>query len=355
MYPGDAASILRVDTKSILHPRWAARADNNSVEETDCHLTYDIKSDDLTLWLPAIDPRKVVWLGRGSTTEEALEKYDVDHARYSPSLNQFLESWVHRQKGPVYVLHSDTAVPKSVSPRLNTEDLQQAIDQCRVIKDDHEISLIKEACRISTLAHESVLRNLRSFTNEGQVEAHFLEVSVAHGAKHQSYGIIAGSGSNAAILHYQANDEDFGDRQLMCLDAGTEWKSYASDITRSFPLSGHWPSVEAKQIYDLVQLMQTKCIESLGPGKHFVETQYLAHCVAIEGLLKLGIFQNGTVEEIYKAGTSAAFFPHGLGHHVGLEVHDVSPPVSRSHVETFNADVLSVEVGNDDQSLRDPD
>ena len=318
---------------------------NPSVDESDCHVTYDIESDCLTLWLPAINPRTVVWIGRGSTVEEALDKYDVDDARYSPSLEQFLKSWVEERKGPVYVLHPDTRLPELQSTRVNQKDLQPAMDQCRVIKDDHEIGLIKEANRISTLAHESVLRKLRGFNNEGQVEAHFLDVSIAHGAKHQSYGIIAGSGPNAAILHYQANDQNFGDRQLMCLDAGAEWNAYASDVTRSFPLSGKWPTEEARQVYDLVQRMQNKCIQRLHPGTHFVELQYLAHLIAIKGLLDLGVFHNGTVLDIYKAGTSTAFFPHGLGHHVGLEVHDVSPPSPQGYGSNCDAGVLSVEVG----------
>lgn len=138
------------------------------------------------------------------------------------------------------------------------------------------------------------------------------------------------SGPNAAVLHYIKNDEDFGDRQLMCLDAGAEWQGYAADVTRTFPLSGDWPSREAKQIYDLVQRMQTKCMDMLGPGARFVDAQYLAHLVAIEGLLELGILHNGSKKEIYEAGTSVAFFPHGLGHHMGLEVHDVSTVLTKT-------------------------
>jgi methionine aminopeptidase len=116
----------------------------------------------------------------------------------------------------------------------------------------------------------------------------------------------------------------------MCLDAGAEWQGYAADVTRTFPLSGDWPSREAKQIYDLVQRMQTQCMDMIGPGKRFVDAQYLAHLVAIEGLLELGIFHNGSKKEIYQAGTSVAFFPHGLGHHMGLEVHDVSTVLTKS-------------------------
>lgn len=109
----------------------------------------------------------------------------------------------------------------------------------------------------------------------------------------------------------------------MCLDAGCEHELYASDITRTFPLTGSWPSKEAEQIYRLVERMQETCIERLAPGVRYLDIHILAHQIAIDGLLSLGILHNGSKEEIFKAGTSRAFFPHGLGHHVGLEVHDV--------------------------------
>ncbi|THY07884.1 putative Xaa-Pro aminopeptidase [Aureobasidium pullulans] len=298
--------------------------------ESDCFLTYDIASDKLVLWLAEIDPRKVVWTGRGSNVQEALDKYDIDEARFTPSLEHFLKKWASQDEGKLYLLHPNDALAKRFSSRINTKDLQPAMDKCRVIKDSHEVSLVKKANQISAAAHEMVLRKLRSFKNEAQVEAEILEVCVAHGAKHQAYDIIAGSGSNAAVLHYTKNDEDFGDREMMCLDAGAEWQGYAADVTRTFPLSGNWPSTESKQIYDLVQRMQTKCMNMLGPGKRFVDAQYLAHMVAIEGLLELGIFHNGSKMDIYKAGTSVAFFPHGLGHHMGLEVHDVSTVLTKS-------------------------
>jgi Xaa-Pro aminopeptidase len=161
------------------------------------------------------------------------------------------------------------------------------------------------------------------FKNEAQVEAIFLDACVAEDAKHQAYEVIAASGENASTLHYIKNDEPLEGRQFMCLDAGCEWECYASDVTRTFPISGAWPSKEAKEIYDLVQNMQTTCISRLAPGARFLDLHVLAHQIAIQGLMSLGILHNGDPEEIYRAGTSRAFFPHGLGHHLGLEVHDV--------------------------------
>ncbi|GAB7341677.1 hypothetical protein MBLNU457_g0022t1 [Dothideomycetes sp. NU457] len=310
------------------------------VDEADCAVTYDIATQQLNLWLPPIDPRKVVWTGRGSNNIEAVDKYDIDHAEYTDKLPRYLRSWVedHKFSGHIYILHESQKppVPEDV---ITTDDLfdstalQPAIDTCRLIKDNHEIGLIRKANEISTKAHTAVLRNIAHFHNEGQVEGLFLNVCVANGAKKQSYGIIAGSGSNAAILHYVKNDEDFGDRQMMVLDAGAEWNCYSSDVTRSFPLKGEWPSREAKNIYNLVQKMQSAAFGVIGPGKPFIKAHLLAHKVAVEGLLELGILHNGTVGEILDAGTSFAFYPHGLGHHLGLEVHDIMRLTSTSFSE----------------------
>lgn len=106
------------------------------------------------------------------------------------------------------------------------------------------------------------------------------------------------------------------------LDAGAEWKCYASDVTRTFPISGTF-SKEAAAIYRAVARMQAECIERVRPGFLFHSLHLHACAVAVAELLALGILHNGSAAEILARGTVAAFFPHGLGHHVGLEVHDV--------------------------------
>lgn len=200
--------------------------------------------------------------------------------------------------------------------------LLPAIDACRVIKDSHEIGLIRRANEVSDIAHRAVLKNIHRFKNEAQIEGIFTDACISQRAK-QAYPAIAGSGENAGILHYGKNDEPLKGRQLVCLDAGAEVECYASDVTRTFPISGSWPSREAKDIYEIVQLMQESCISKLKPGVKMLDLHKIAHKIAIDGLLRLGIFHNASPEELYEMGTSRGFYPHGLGHHLGLEVHDV--------------------------------
>lgn len=267
----------------------------------------------------------MIWNGRGSTLAEAYDKYDVDAVCYTASLPNFVKRWPMLHEGTIYVLHPNQgAIPgQDKLSRVDSTQLQIAADAARMIKDSHEIKLIRKANEITAKAHREVLSNILKFKNEAQVEAIFLDACVAEDAKHQAYEVIAASGENASTLHYIKNDEPLEGRQLMCLDAGCEWECYASDVTRTFPISGAWPSKEAKEIYDLVQNMQTACISRLAPGVRFLDLHVLAHQIAIQGLMNLGILRNGDPEEIYRAGTSRAFFPHGLGHHLGLEVHDV--------------------------------
>src|SRR5690242_1113175 len=290
-------------------------------------MTYDIQHDTLSLFIPRIDPKRVIWNGRGSTLAEALEKYDIDEVYYVDELDHVIRDWSNYYGGhgsEIYVLYS-SQLPRipGLHAVIDLESLQPAMNVARMIKDEHEISLNRKANSISTEAHKKVLSSIRNFTNEAQVEGLFMDVCISHQAKQQAYDPIAASGPNAGTLHYDANNEDFEDRQLMCLDAGCEYDLYASDITRTFPLAEFWPSKEAENIYKLVERMQESCIERLAPGVRYLDLHILAHQIAIDGLLKLGILHNGTREEIYAAGTSRAFFPHGLGHHVGLEVHDV--------------------------------
>ena len=230
----------------------------------------------------------------------------------------------------LFVLHSDQ-IPDvlrresgtGVALTLDSTRLLPAMNAARVVKTPYEIDLIRKANDISSAAHTAVLRQLKGMTNEQDIEAAFLDHCLAvHGAKHQAYPVIAGSGPNAGVLHYFGNDEPLAGRQLVCLDAGAEWGLYASDVTRTFPISGTF-TPEAAAIYSAVQRMQTEVFSRFKPGAPFAYLHLHAAYVAAQELLRLGILKDGSATEILAKGTISAFFPHGLGHHVGLEVHDV--------------------------------
>lgn len=231
----------------------------------------------------------------------------------------------------VFILHEsqkpklDLSFAAEADP-FDSAVLQHAMDTCRVIKDDYELNLIRKANEISGRAHREVLHQIGHFRSEREVEAIFKQACTSRGVTSQAYKVIAGAGPNAAILHYQKNNEKLEGRQLLLLDAGCDWQNYASDVTRTFPISGKWPSEKAKNIYDLVDEMQSECIKKIKPGVAMRDLQMLAYRIMSVGLQKLGIFKaDKSFDELYNSGAARIFLPHGLGHHVGLEVHDVSP------------------------------
>ncbi|KAK3692368.1 peptidase M24, structural domain-containing protein [Podospora appendiculata] len=291
----------------------------------DCSITYDIARDHLILWIPYTDPKTVLWYGSTPSIEACKAASHVDDVRYSTGLERFL--YVALSPGiTLYVLEPNQK-PKIGTTKgvvhIDTSKLRLAIDAARVVKTDYEVAMIRRANAISSAAHKSVLARIKRLTNEREIEAIFQGFCTAQGAKHVAYPIIAGSGANASTLHYDDNNATLDPQNVVVLDAGAEWHCYASDVTRTFPASGRF-TPEAAAIYAVVERMQTECVERIRPGTVFHTLQQHACIVAVTELLRLGILHNGSVYDICSKGTVSAFFPHGLGHHVGLEVHDVT-------------------------------
>ncbi|MCJ1367004.1 hypothetical protein MMC16_006135 [Acarospora aff. strigata] len=287
----------------------------------DCYLSYDLRSSKLTLFIPAVDPESVIWSGLPLSPSEALKLYDVDQVLPTTEVNPFLSS-------PTIPHTTIYAIQNQVSDHItflsfSSTDftaLKPAIDTCRVTKDSYEIALTRKANSISTLAHTAVLKRIKHAHNERELEAVFLEKCIANGCREQAYHSIVASGTNAATLHYQKNSEDLAGRENLLLDAGGEYECYASDITRTFPIRGRF-SEESRRIYDVVLKMQEVCTEMLKEGVLWDDVHATAHKIAIEGLLDIGILK-GDKDEIFKNRTSVAFFPHGLGHYLGMDTHD---------------------------------
>lgn len=324
--------------------------------EPNCYATYDIAKDHLTLWLPRANPSRIFYDGRGSTPKEAMEKYDIDEAKYIRSggeQNASACALLNVLRAGGYIIETLLVMPNAIQSlercgavqgsKLNaiaTEDLKRAFDTCRAVKDAHEIALIRKANEISSQAHLHVFKSLRHLKKEAEAEGLFLNTCISANAKEQAYGPIVGSGPNAGILHYQDNNEAFDDRQVLLVDASCEWQLYAADITRTMPLNdkkpGHWPSKESEAIYKAVEKVQEACIKLLKPGRRFIDVNWCAIHMTIDALLDIGLLK-GDHMEIFHTGTVSAFFPHGLGHHIGLEVHDVAPPPASNHLSAAPA------------------
>ncbi|PQE10811.1 metallopeptidase family M24 protein [Rutstroemia sp. NJR-2017a BBW] len=285
----------------------------------DSYFTYDIASEKSTLFIPPIDADSVIWSGLPTSPEEALSLYDVDAVLTTDVINAHLAE-PNRTKVWAIAPQISTHITFLEFPEKDFILLKEAIEECRVQKDEYEVELIRKANAISTIAHTAVLKNVKSAKNERELEGLFIKECIANGAREQAYHSIVASGEAAATLHYMKNSEGLEGKLNLLLDAGGEYNCYASDITRTFPISGSFTS-ESLSIYNIVLKMQLQCIDMLKAGVQWEDVHILAHKIAIEGLLELGILK-GDAEEILKARTSVAFFPHGLGHYLGMDTHD---------------------------------
>ncbi|KAI0190253.1 putative Xaa-Pro aminopeptidase pepP [Xylaria flabelliformis] len=293
------------------------------VDKADCAFIYDIETSKSTLFIPPVDPEGVIWTGLPLSAEEALAKYDVDTVLPTTELNpQLARLGGANSKATVFAIAE--RVSDSVTfLEFGNKDfsvLAEAIDECRVVKDDYEIALIKKANDISSAAHKAVLESVRKARNEYELEGVFIGNCTRQGAKKQAYPSIVASGRSAATLHYVHNDKELAGKDLLLLDAGSEWDTYASDITRTFPISGRFTE-QSRAIYEIVLQMQNDCIKMLKEGVWWDDVHVRAHEIAIDGLLSLGILK-GDRKEILEARTSTAFLPHGLGHYLGMDTHD---------------------------------
>ncbi|KAI2626712.1 metallopeptidase family M24-domain-containing protein [Hypoxylon sp. NC1633] len=299
-----------------------------------CSVTYDIAADKLTLWIPFTPPATILWFGTTPSPEDCLAKSEVHDVKYIGELSGYLSSRMAEVKTlyalrPSQLPRFDGFDQMKSSVKVDVTSLQPAMDEARLIKSEHEVAMIRKANDVSSAAHRRIATRVGAMKNECEIEAAFVAACTAANAHSQAYPVIAGSGPNASTLHYEANNESLSGRQLVVLDAGAEWSCYASDVTRMLPVGPRSRfSAEARAVYDLVHRMQDECIALIKPGVVFRDLQLHATLVAVQGLLELGVLRNGTAEEIFKNGTGAAFFPHGVGHHVGLDCHELVPSSS---------------------------
>lgn len=268
----------------------------------------------------------MIWSGLPLSCDEALAKYDVDAVLKTPDLPSHLASLSPKQilsleNQGLPAESSNTASTSPPSPE-DQQALREAIETCRITKSPYEIALLRHANEITTAAHAAVLRSLQSKKNERELEAIFTERCIALGAPKQAYHGIFGSGTNAATLHYVHNDKPLKGKLNILVDAAAEYDCYCADVTRTMPLSGTF-TPESRAVYEIVYRMQSECLGMLKAGVQWEEVHVRAHEVAVEGLLELGILKGGSKEEILSRRTSVAFFPHGLGHYLGMDTHDV--------------------------------
>ncbi|AIR88695.1 Xaa-Pro aminopeptidase [Pseudomonas cremoricolorata] len=199
--------------------------------------------------------------------------------------------------------------------------LDHLLHDMRLYKSAAEVKVMRLAAEISARAHVRAMQACRAGLHEYSLEAELDYIFRQGGAKMPAYGSIVAAGRNACILHYQENDAALKNGDLVLIDAGCEIDCYASDITRTFPVSGTF-SPEQKAIYELVLKAQEAAFAEIAPGKHWNHAHEATVRVITEGLVELGLLK-GEVQALIDSEAYRAFYMHRAGHWLGMDVHDV--------------------------------
>ena len=285
-------------------------------------------------FVPPKDKLKEIWDGYRAGPIGAVEEYFFDQAFENNKIDDLMPELLKGVKKVFYPIGKKSGFDQKVidwtcaanskdrhSQSIDIMDGSSMVGNMRLIKDDHEIEIIKRACEISADAFIEVMKSIKPGDNEQLVENQFLYEFGKKGGRFPAYTPIVAGGENACVLHYIENDKELDESDLILVDAGCEYKMYASDITRTFPVSGKF-SDEQLAIYKVVLAANQAAIDAVKTGNSIMEPQVISEKVITEGLIELGIL-SGDAEVLHKEGAFKDFYMHKIGHWLGLDVHDV--------------------------------
>jgi len=281
------------------------------------------------------DPERERWDGARAGTEGAVEEYGFDDAFPIADIDDILPGMIEGRARVYYHFGRDpefdlkligwvnrvrAQVRQGAVPPHEFVALSHLLHDLRLYKSRSELRVMRKSAKIAADAHVRAMRTTRPGMNEHEVEAELLHEFRRHGAV-PSYEPIVGGGANACVLHYRANNAPLRDGDLLLIDAGAEYQCYASDITRTFPVSGRF-STEQRALYDIVLAAQTAAIDEVRPGRPFDAYHEAAVRTITRGLIKIGLLE-GSLEKNLRDHSYRAFYMHKTGHWLGLDVHDV--------------------------------
>lgn len=317
------------------------------------------KQSESILFNRARVPAEEQWTGPRLGQEDAINQLNVDKAysihHLKTRLSEFLMNkqtiYYPLGKYPLYekILFEAWAFVKSAA-RKGTHAPQSFVDiapilgEMRLIKDKIELSYMREAARVSIAGHQRAMQACRHLNMEYELEAEFMYEITRQGCRGVAYDSIVATGENACVLHYTANNQPLKSGELVLVDAGGEYRHYAADITRTYPVNGRF-STEQRLIYELVLRAQRAGIECIKPGVLWHKIQETMVYILTEGLIDLQILQ-GNVQELIEREAYKPFYMHSSGHWLGLDVHDAGAYKDKGSWRVLKSGmVLTVEPG----------
>ncbi|WP_028626817.1 Xaa-Pro aminopeptidase [Metapseudomonas resinovorans] len=282
------------------------------------------------------DPERELWDGLRAGQDGAIRDFGADDAFPIGDIDDILPGLIEGRSRVYYSIGTNTEFDQHLMEWVNTirskarqgaqppkefVALDHLLHDMRLYKSAAEVKVMREAAEVSARAHVRAMQAARAGLYEYHLEAELEYEFRRGGAKMPAYGSIVAAGKNACILHYRENDAPLKDGDLVLIDAACELDCYASDITRTFPVSGRF-SPEQKAIYELVLKSQEAAFLEIAPGKHWNEAHEATVRVITAGLVELGLLK-GDVDELIASEAYKAFYMHRAGHWLGMDVHDV--------------------------------
>lgn len=318
------------------------------------------------LFNQASDPAAEVWTGKRAGQGGACKIYKANESYDIATIDEVMPSLFANKQTIYYPLGVDDDFDlkilkwlKSSKSNLSRKnianttvafipntliDVLPLIHELRLFKSEQEIADMRRAAEISAHGHIKLMQLCKAGQMEYQLEAMFNAHCLHSGCRSLAYGSIVAGGNNGCTLHYVANDQVLKDGDLVLVDAGGEYNYYASDITRTFPVSGKFTQ-EQKQIYNIVLQAQLAGIEQIKPGNTVNQVQDAILEVIVRGLLELGILK-GNVKQLISSQEYKKYYMHSSGHWLGLDTHDVGRYKINNQWRKFKPGmVLTVEPG----------
>ena len=304
------------------------------LNEPDCYGLIDLNTGESVLYVPEVSDDSERWNGERRPLSFYTERYGVHDTQYTSALHSSLQQ---RQLTTLYVLFGtnlDSGLTTKTVPVFDGIDaytvertmLHPLLTELRVFKGEKEVELMRLGNAITSQAHTYVMRHIKAGMTEVHLEALFKSYcQFFGGCRHMAYTCICGSGANGSILHYghagRPNDRVLADGDTVVLDMGGDYLGMTTDVTRSYPVNGRFTADQAA-IHTAVYEAQQAVIHAMRPGVSWPDMHRLAERVICQHLLQLGVLKGG-VDELMAVHMGAVFMPHGLGHLLGLNVHDV--------------------------------
>ena len=285
------------------------------------------------IFVPPKDKLKEIWDGHRAGPIGAVKEFLFDKAYDNSEIDNMMPEILFGCDQVLYPIGKKNGFDQKVidwtteasskdrhSKSINILDASSTIGNARLIKDDHEISLIKKACDISAEAHIEAMKNVKNAESEQSIESLYVYEFSKRGGRFPAYTPIVAGGENACVLHYIENNKKLNKNELLLVDAGCEYEMYASDITRTYPISGKF-SKEQLEIYKIVLDAMNAAIDKVKDGNNIMEPQQISEKIITNGLVELGLL-HGDPEDLHKKGAFKDFYMHKIGHWLGLDVHD---------------------------------